>query len=231
MKFPWWKRGPRFEVPPELVAYEEATRRRPDRKTRCSDLRIVVLDAETSGFQAGIDRMLSLSVLPVLGSRIRVPAMRSWMIYQPDAAVNPATLVHGILPSETAAGRPEAEVLREVAPVLSGAVLVGHHISFDLRMLNAALERNFGMKLRNVAVDTAMMAMSQLEAFHRTGYANQRPPSLEEVCSQLEIDMVERHTAAGDAFTTAQVWLQLLGLQRERTRREVELRDVPQVHY
>jgi hypothetical protein len=43
--------------------------------------------------------------------------------------------------------------------------------------------------------------------------------------------MVERHTAAGDAFTTAQVWLQLLGLQRERTRRDVELRDVPQVHY
>ncbi len=231
MRFPWFKPKSREEWPREVRDYEFNSRRRPDRKTPGKDLRILVLDAETSGFRQSIDRMLSLSAVPVSGDRIRLPKMRSWMIYQADIVVNPATLVHGILPSETARGQSEREVLIELLPLLHDAVLVGHHVSFDARMLSDSLERNFGIPLRNVAVDTAVLAMTLLEAFHKTGYANQRPPSLEEVCAHFGIAMLERHTAAGDTFTTAQLWLQLVGLLRQRLRREIELRDLLPVRY
>lgn len=231
MRWPWHWRRERADWPAAVRTYAAGGPRVPAARTPWPALKFVVMDAETSGFRAELDRMLSLSVVTVQGDRIHLREMRSWLIFQADAVVNPATLVHGILPSETAGGQREQEVLGELLPCLENAVLVGHHVSFDAGMINRALRRQFGIKLRNAAIDTAVMAARLLEAFHRTGYANQKPPSLEEVCAQLEIDMLERHTAAGDTFTTAQVFLQLAGLMRRRQKREIELRDLPRVSY
>jgi len=212
---------------PALRAYAEATPRRPRLRTALTEVRFVVLDAETTGFDVARDRMLSLAALPVHGSKVALNALRSWTIRQAATAVTAAVAVHGILPNETAQGTGEREVLAELLPMLHGAVLVGHHVRFDAGMLHAALQRHFGAGLRNPLVDTAHLAMGTLEAFRKTGYVNQRPPTLEEVCAHCEIEPVERHTAAGDTFTTAEVFLLLLArLRRMVPNRPLRLGDL-----
>ena len=112
--------------------------------------------------------------------------------------------------------------------MLAGGIIVGHHIRFDAAMINDAMMRHFKTKFCSRIIDTALMAMTELVAFHQTGYANQRPPSLDEVCSQLNLPVVARHTAEGDAFTTAEVFLLLYGRIRRRLRRRpVQARDLP----
>jgi len=216
MKF-WPLRKPPDD--PLVRAYLAKTPRRLPGRTPLEAVRFVVIDAETTGFDTTHDRMLSLSAVPLTHLQIAVSAIRAWLIRQPAPTVTPAVTVHGILPSETADGSDEPEVLRELLPLLHGAVLVGHHVRFDAAMLDAALRRHFGVRLRNPFVDTALLAMSTLEAFRKTGYPNQRPPALEEVCARCGFDPVDRHTAVGDAFTTAEIFLLLVARLRHLIRR------------
>ena len=212
---------------PVVRAYLAATPRRLPRRTPLAHARFVVLDAETTGFDLGKDRMLSLAAMPVQDGRMAVSELRSWLIRQPAPAVTRAVAVHGILPCETAQGTEERTVLRELLPLLHGAVLVGHHVRFDAEMIHAALRREFGAGVRNMLLDTAQLAMGTLEAFRKTGYANQRPPSLDELCLHCEIEPMERHTSVGDAFTTAEVFLLLLARLRHQIRhRPLRLGDL-----
>jgi DNA polymerase III subunit epsilon len=207
---------------PDFVAdYIERTPRHMDRKCPWNEINFVVLDAETTGFNAETDRLLSIGLVPIKAGRISVEHRRSWLVRQIDMPNNAAVKIHGIAPAASANGIPENQVLKELLEVLSGAVLVGHHIAFDAAMISNAMQRHFGAKLRNPLVDTAIMAMRHVDAFHKTGYANQRPPGLDEICAHANLPVIGRHTASGDAFTTAQLFLWLCGRLRIRHGHEL----------
>lgn len=220
----WWF-GPKYE--PAAEAYRTATPRTVPRKTAVDALRFVVLDAETSGFDLAKDRLLSLATIEVAHGQINIAHTHSWLVFQPHASVNAAVAVHGILPAETAGGEAEARVVEELLPHLHGAVLVGHHVAFDAQMLDAALRRRFRTGLRNPLLDTATFAMQTLDAFRKTAYPGQRPPTLEEVCAHSGIEAIDRHTADGDAFTTAEVFLLMCGRLRRQLGRPLRAGDLP----
>ncbi len=212
--------------PPFAVNYWEATPRRVDRKRDWSSLRFVVLDAETTGFNFSTDRLLSIGLVPIIAGRIEIAQRRNWLVQQLDVPNNEAVKIHGIAPAESAHGQPEGDVLRELLTELTGAIVVGHHIGFDVQMIDNALQRHFGLRLRNPLLDTAMMSTRHLDAFHKTGYANQRPPGLDEVCAHAGLPILGRHTASGDAFTTAQLFLWLCGRLRVKAGRELVAKDL-----
>lgn len=222
-------RWPLFRRPlsPAAENYRSTTRPRVERRTAWSELKFVVLDAETTGFNVGRDRLLALATVDILEGRIDVSRTGNWLVRQSNAAVNAAVAVHGILPHDTAEGRPEEEVMTELLARLSGAIIVGHHIRFDAAMIDQALRRHHGVRLCNPLVDTARLAMSGIDAFRKTGYANQRPPTLEELCAHTGLPVMARHTAAGDAFTTAQLFLLLCARLRRRLGRDLRAADLP----
>jgi DNA polymerase III subunit epsilon len=220
----WFSRKPREGF---VENYFAATPKRVAEKTPFSDLRFAVLDAETTGFDASKDRMLSLAVVEVKGGRIGLASLSACMIYHDAVPVTPAVSVHGILPADTARGRREEEVLQELLQKLPGAIIVGHHVGFDVAMINAALKRHHGISLRNPLLDTAMFAMKTIDAFGKTGYPGQSAPTLDEVCAQCGITPVERHTAEGDAFTTAILFLTLCTRLTRKLGRPPRAGDLP----
>lgn len=220
----WFFRRKKLE--PFLETYVEGTEKSVG-KVPFADVRFVALDAETTGFDIAKDRMLSLAIIEVKGGRLQVSTSTSWLIYQPTAPMSSAVSVHGILPSETATGRQEADILRDLIPRLQGAVLVGHHVAFDAAMITASLKRHYGVGLRNPLLDTANLAMIAVDAFAKTGYPGQRAPSLDEVCAQCGIPPVERHTAEGDAFTTAMLFLTLCARLQRNLGRPLKASDLP----
>jgi DNA polymerase III subunit epsilon len=221
---------PFFQKPvsPLMHPYLAASKSGLPGKTPLQGMRFVIIDTETSGLNVETDRILSIALFEVIDGQIDLAQSRKWIVFQPVNAPTAATAIHGILPSETRKGIPEHQLLEELIPLLTGAIVVGHHISFDAAMINEAMMRHFKTKFSNRIIDTAMMAMHELVAFRKTGYANQRPPSLDEVCSQLNLPVVARHTAEGDAFTTAEIFLLLFGRIRRRLRRRpLQARDLP----
>lgn len=217
----------RRKFPPAVQSYIDTTPKTLSRKRPLSELRFMVMDAETTGFNVRKDKLLSLAGVEIRGGQIDVSKVHSWMIFQTEVSVNDAATVHCILPSDTRSGLPEPLVIEQVLPDLQGSVIVGHHVHFDASLLDEALRRRFGIRLRNPIVDTAALAMVAIDAFAKTGYSNQRPPSLDEVCTHCGIEMMERHTAAGDAFTTAELFLLLCARLRQRYKRPLVAGDLP----
>lgn len=217
----------RKKLAPEVEAYVDATPKKIGRKLPIDDLRFVVIDAETTGFDVRKDRILSLAAIPLRAREINIADVHSWMVFQSNMDVNDAARIHCILPSDTRLGVPEEQAIRELLPLLHGTVIVGHHINFDAALIDHSLRRHLGTGLRNPLIDTAELAQRTIDAFARTGYANQRPPTLDEVCSHLDIMTMDRHTAAGDAFTTAELFLLLCARRRQQLKRQLTVSDLP----
>jgi len=219
----WWRKTP---LPAIVEAYRDGTPRRISGKTPVADLLFVVLDCETSGFNSDSDRILSLAIAELRAGRLHIARSTSWLFRQ-DRPVTEAVAVHGILPADTANGEAEKDILLELLPRLQGAVIVGHHIGFDVAMLNAALKRHFQTSLCNQLLDTARFAMDAVEAFARTGYPGQREPTLDEVCAQCGIAPTDRHTAEGDTFTTATLFLAMCARRQRQLARPLRAGDLP----
>ena len=205
---------------PEFVRdYCEQTRRFLTLKQPLETIRLVALDTEASGFEVGKDRLLSIAVVEIEQNQIQLDQCVEWLVYQSGMVANRATEIHGILPSDTLKGEPESDVFEQLLPRLSGAIVIGHQIWFDALMLNDALRRNFGIGFRNPTIDVGLMAMNELQPFRKTGYINQRPPNIEDLCAHLGLPMTERHTAEGDAYMAAEIFLLLCGQVRQRRGR------------
>ena len=224
--FSWFRRAP---LAPVAAAYRAGTPRRLSPKAALDPISFLVLDAETTGFDPGKDRLLSLATVTVHKGALHLSSARNWLVYHALAPMTDAVRVHGILPSDTLQGEPEAAILEQLLPLITGAVLVGHHVAFDVRMLNAALSRTFQIRLQNPTLDTAQLAMRVLEPFRKTGYPGQRAPSLDEVCTHCGIVPLERHTAAGDAFTTAELLMVLCSKYTRQLGRPLVAGDLPLV--
>lgn len=217
--------------PTFVCDYLAAAKLRKKRQRPLSAERIVVLDTETEGLSLDRDEILSLALFEIVDGRIDLSRRRDWLVYHPDTRPNRATAIHGILPSQTENGIPEQVMMEELLPILSDALIVCHHVGFDLSRISKVLQRHFNIRFKTRALDTAVLAMHELPAFHKTGYPNQRMPTLDDVCAQLDLPIIGRHTAEGDAFMTAEIFLFLCGRLQRRLGRPLQVGDLPTIKF
>ena len=122
--------------------------------------------------------------------------------------------VHGITREQAESGMRESEALKALLVYLRDGVIVGHHIGFDITLLNIACRRHFDIDLRNRFLDTMDLTL----LLEKDGAFTDREPirgfSLDALCALFDVIPHGRHTAPGDAFITAQIFLRLLRIGR-----------------
>ncbi|MEM9258293.1 MAG: 3'-5' exonuclease [Bacteroidota bacterium] len=188
-------------------------------------LNIIVIDAETTGLDVAKDRLLSLGGLRVQGNTIHL--QEQFEAYCPtplDHYNAEAVAIHGIIPnSERYTYSNEADMLAQFLGFLEDQVIVGHHIGFDVEMINRALGRLGAGKLKNRVIDTAVLA----ERLQPTGYWTTPDQfSLDKLVRRYKIPLSDRHTALGDAFITAVLWLKLVSRLQERAKKALVVEDL-----
>jgi len=173
--------------------------------------RFVVFDQETTGLNPERDRIISIGAVGVLDEEIRLDDEFEAVIRVP--VLTPAVVVHGITPEESQRGREEAEAVGAFLDFIGFAVLVGHHVGFDRAILRAAAAR-LGRAVPNPALDTMRIALALRDAgkldFDASGGFD-----LDVLCERFGIPPHDRHTAPGDAFLTAQIFIRLLRYCRQ----------------
>ncbi|MGH9659991.1 MAG: 3'-5' exonuclease [Bryobacteraceae bacterium] len=185
-------------------------------ETPVSEVRFVVLDSETTGLDPRRDKLITLGAVAVENGEIRLDDSFE-MLIRLDYNRASVTL-HGITRDEASAGREESEALHLFLEYLRDGVIVGHHIGHDITALNAGYERHFGIELKNRALDTMDLALHLRD----DGAFADRPMAqgftLDALCEMFGIPARDRHTAGGDAFLTAQIFLRLLRAARKAGR-------------
>ena len=184
--------------------------------TPIDQVRFVVLDSETTGLNPRTDRIITIGAVAVLGHEILLED--SFDALLAVAENTSAVTVHGITRDETRGGLQEEDALAHFLDYLRDGVIVGHHIGHDIATLDAGYERGWGFRTMNRSLDTMDLTLH----LERDGAFAGRPPirhfTLDALCDMFDVIPHDRHTASGDAFLTAQVFLRLLKLAARHGR-------------
>lgn len=168
------------------------------------DTEFVIFDVETTGLSPQMgDRVVEVAALRVKGLQA---------VSQFHSLVNPgrdisssAYLVNGISPQMLLGAPTSAEVFPDLLEYLSGAVIVGHNIKFDLDFLNAEAAR-LGMVLSDEIQSLCTVAMSKAFLPELGRHA------LSVVAYHLGIETPQEHRALSDVYMTYDVLKKLFAI-------------------
>jgi DNA polymerase-3 subunit epsilon len=179
------------------------------RNTPIEEVRFVCFDTETTGLDPKNDQILSIGAVAIQNWEIRIAERLECLVHQEYQAVSAAIEVHGILPKERAESLSEKEALENFLEFTGRSVLLGHHVGFDISIMNEALSVHTGrkVKLKNDSIDTMHLAKRLLPSTH---YLSAGELSLDHLAQKYHIPMNDRHTAAGDAYITGVLFLKFL---------------------
>lgn len=166
-------------------------------------IRFVVFDTETTGLNPNSDKILSIGCVAVYDMKIKISDQFEFYVKQQQ--FNPETVkIHGLLKEGVVSKVDEETAIIDFLAFIKNAVLVAHHAAFDVAMINAALKRMGLPKLKNKVLDTGHL-------FHKTKQnASQSHFSLDDLSQRFKIPLHDRHTASGDAYITALLFLKLV---------------------
>lgn len=179
-------------------------------ETAIERVRFVVLDSETTGLNPATDRIITVGAVAVIDGEILLKDSFDALLRMERNTE--AVTVHGVTRDESRKGIDEIEALELFLDYLGDGVIVGHHIGHDIATFDAALSRHWGLALRNRSLDTMDLTLH----LERDGAFAGRPAirhfTLDALCDMFGVIPHDRHTAGGDAFITAQVFLRLIRL-------------------
>ncbi len=200
-----------------IEQYARAFEKTWDAATPVGEVRFLCLDTESTGTDPEHDFLVEIAAVAVCDGEMVLPDYFEALIRRPFNDAN--VTLHGIT-RETAAtaGEPVDRALAQFFAYALDGVLVGHHVYHDIAMLSHAGEKFFGQHLLNRAIDTMELAMLLEKDGTLPPGAAPCDYSLDALCERFDIPPHGRHTAAGDAFLVAQIFLKLLPCARRAGR-------------
>ncbi|GHA71759.1 3'-5' exonuclease [Pontibacter akesuensis] len=219
----WWKellRGKPQAAPgdPDFwQAYIRAVNSQFSAANPLATAEFVVFDTETTGLDPKQDKALSIGAVKVLAGQVLVQESFECVVRQQIAHGNKSAEVHGLLRQEVEQGVSEPEALRQLLDFAGGAVLVGHHVAFDMEVVNGMIKGSgISGKLHNKTLDTAQLAKRLERRHHSPDSFSRSDYTLDSLIHKYNLSNESRHTAAGDAFITAILLLKLLAQAKKR---------------
>jgi DNA polymerase III subunit epsilon len=198
----WFKRG---------MGFDDGDKTAPPKDATLDSIRYVVLDTELTSLDHHTNRLLSIGAIAMQGPSIQL-GNQFYRVVNPQVPIPADTVViHKLRSEDVASGEQPEKCLDDLRQFVEGAVLVGHCVEIDLKILNKEM-RQTGLELSNPAIDTARVHHWLL----RHG------PYSEDLSVQLEnldlttlakfynLDVQDPHHALSDAFLTARVWQRML---------------------
>ena len=204
------RRCRRGELPPGICNYVNCFSGPADFDCPLGEVRFVVFDTETTGFDSSQDLVIAIGAVALSGLQINVDDSFEVLIRRDSVGDSEAVTTHGLLLRDLDEGLEEAEAVAGFLAYAKSSVLVAQHADFDVAMINHILKRKYGFELFNQVIDTASLA----KRLEKGPYYNLAHKSgeyrLDNLLERYNIRLYDRHTAAGDAFLTAQLFQILL---------------------
>ncbi len=193
-----------------MCRYVDAFAARKDFSAPIDSVRYVVFDTETTGFDLSRDNVISIGAVALNHGRIDIQDSFEILIRCDRVGDRDAVSVHGLLRRDLADGCNDREALDAFLDYIGDSILVAQHAGFDIAMMNAIMRRSYRLTLLNDVLDTASLA-KRLEKGPYYNLAHKGGEyRLDTLLQRYHIRLHDRHTAAGDAFLTAQLFQRLL---------------------
>ena len=167
----------------------------------------VAVDTETTGLDPATARIVQIAGIRILKGRVGGESFAT--LIDPGVPIPArATAIHGIDAARLAGAPAFAGAWADFAAFAGDAILVGHHIGFDLAVIGRECRDALIAFAPPRALDTALLAAVVQPGLPET--------SIEALAAWLGVDVVGRHSAEGDALTAARIFVALVPHLRKR---------------
>jgi len=194
-------------LPDHVIAEIQEIIRQNDRpvpsSTTFDEVCFVVMDVETTGFnyKKG-DEIIAVGAVIIEDGEIKRDKTFNQLVF-PNRHVSDE--IHELtgIEREMLLGAPSfLEIVQPFLAFVGSSVIVGHNIHFDLGFINPKLKKYYRTSIKNRIIDTIRLA--------RSLHIPSKSFSLDNLLDFYRIEPAGRHTALGDAFLTAEVFLHLI---------------------
>ncbi len=206
----------------DLFAAHEGVAALADR--RLVDLTYTVFDTETTGLNPGQgDEIIQIGATRIVAGKLRRQETFEQLV-DPQRDIPAAGIpIHGITPAMVAGQPPIGQVLPAFHAFAQDTVLVAHNAAFDMRFLQLK-EAATGLRFEHPVLDTLLLStlIHPQQDSHR----------LEAIAERLDVTILGRHTALGDAMVTAEIFLKMIPLLADKGIHTLgQARDAAQKSY
>jgi len=167
---------------------------------------MVAIDCKTTGPDARHAELVSLAAVRIRDERVLTSDSLDLCLARPASLAGDSIGLHGLRGIDLADETEIEEALARFLDFVGNRPLVGWCLKLDLAVLNHYLRPLFGFDLPNAGIDVAQCYQRQL---HRNHPERDVRLCLEQVAELLEMPVMRRYSALGDAVTTALIHLRL----------------------
>lgn len=197
------------EWPPFIESYIQSCKAI-KKNSPLDELRFVCFDSESTSLDPTSARLLSLAAVSITNEGIDIKTSLDCFIRWAGDEKPENVEIHGVTNQQSKEGMEPEDVIKLFLEYIKGSVLIAHNINFDKAMFEAIFKKYFGpLKLKNPLLDTARMAIRlELAPMERNNY-NSDDYTLDALFDRYDILPLERHSALGDAYSTALLFMKL----------------------
>jgi DNA polymerase-3 subunit epsilon len=179
-----------------------------DSKKAIRQQSFVVLDTETTGLDLQKDNIISIGAVRVIDNSINIADSLSIIVKNQQAQIPSAVTIHGLV-QIASKGQDVVESITQLLAYIGSDIIVGHHAAFDIAMINKMSQQLGGGTLKNPVLDTAFLA-KRLDHVSDPHSLDKREYTLDKLCTRYNVVPKARHTADGDAYITAMIFMKEL---------------------
>jgi DNA polymerase-3 subunit epsilon len=170
------------------------------------DLPIALVDVETTGRDASVDRVIEVGI--AIARSGEIVERRNWLVNPGRPIPEEAAAVHKITDADVRDCPPFADIAREVVGVLAGTVPAAYNAVFDRAFLANEMAR------AGISGDLPPCLRREVEWIDPLVWARELQPeersrALGEVAARLGISLQNAHRASDDAEAALRVLLAL----------------------
>ena len=187
----------------------------------------VAFDTELTGLDFKRDAIISIGAVKLKGTTI-LPAKTFYRLVKPECELkSKSVVVHELTHSDLECAEDILDVVGDFVKFADNAVLIGHFVHIDLNFVNKVLKQNFGVSLKNSAVDTSTLHdwLSENDSRFARHYKGMTLQSdLFSMARKYGVEGGKAHNAFSDAYITAQLFQRFVSFLPEcgiRTLKEL----------
>ena len=168
---------------------------------------LVSLDIETTSLDVSKAQILSIGAVVIKGNRVLSSEKLSLTLSPPKDLPKDSVKIHKLRRIDLNEGLPVAEAIEKLLKFIGNRPIVGYNIAYDLAVLDRYVRPLFDFGMPNQCVDVMDLYRKKKQL---TGSADcQINLSFEAIAKGLDVPVLGRHTALGDAITTAIIFVRL----------------------
>ncbi|MEC9482051.1 MAG: 3'-5' exonuclease [Halomonas sp.] len=167
---------------------------------------LVAIDCETTGLDPKTAELVSIAAVRIKGDRVLTSDALDLRLQQPKSLNGDSIRIHRLRGVDLDEGDSVQDALEKLLDFIGNRPLLGWCIDYDITVINRHLRPLLGFDLPNVTIDLAQAYQREVRRIRP-----QLEPhlSFETIAKALGVPVMGRHTALGDAVTTALMYVRL----------------------